>query len=104
MHPDEILATARAVVTDPETFHNRPSVMQDAWAALKQARGQTVDFTQLYGREQHIVVAKATRGEVIALTGFDPDHDLDLQSQRVIARVRAQCAGVDDHPFGGDAA
>lgn len=98
----EILATARAVVTQPEIFHTRPWLMQDSWAALKQARGQFVDFDRLRGREQHIVVHAPPAGNTPARPGFDPDHDLDPRSRRIIARVRAQCA--TDHPFGGDAA
>lgn len=41
------IAHALGVVSDPETFIKTPALIQDAWATLKQARGQEVNFAKL---------------------------------------------------------
>lgn len=91
--------TARAVVSHPEAFHTRPWHLQDAWSALKQARGQTVDFDRLRGREAHIVVSDAP-APVVAIHG----DEAGARDRRVLSRVRARMAAIGHGPTGGDAA
>lgn len=43
----------RSILADPAEFHHCPALLQSAWATLKAARGQSVDFDRI-GPPRHI--------------------------------------------------
>lgn len=44
----------RDVIADPEPYSNLPTLYAEAWATLKRARGQTVDFDRI-GPARHSI-------------------------------------------------
>ncbi|MEM5541780.1 hypothetical protein WNY61_03425 [Sulfitobacter sp. AS92] len=82
--------TARAVVTNPDHFHSRPTIIACAWEILMAERGKRVDLNRL-GRPAHIVETKALN-QVLA--------DFDCRAERLRERIRHHVAQTS----GGDAA
>lgn len=99
------LDRAHRVVTEPERFAHLPAILADSWAALKEARGQAVDFTRL-GEPAYLVEPAtcfpaatkepAPRNRII--------EDLDAARGRLTARIRTHAARIGHTPTGGDAA
>ena len=66
MHPTQSqLDTARIVVSNPDKYHSQPTVIGTAWATLKEARGQTVDFDRLRGTH-HLIEHSACAARITA--------------------------------------
>lgn len=54
-HPalSDTLATARAVVLNPASFHDDPDSRLSAWIALKRGRGQSLDARHIQRLERY---------------------------------------------------
>ena len=82
--------TARAVVTNPDHFHSRPTILACAWEILMTERGKRVDLERL-GQPAHIVRINVLN-QVSA--------DFDSRAERIRERIRRHLA----QSSGGDAA
>ncbi len=110
MHPTPTdLARARAAVADPQSVRCHPALMQCAWATLKQARGQSVDYTHLH--PAHIITAPRAMASRQMNTVEYIDAARDRIGPAVRARMAFRTAQRDHpnahphaHPNGGDAA
>lgn len=90
---------ATAVVTDPARFADQPALLGMAFATLKEARGQTVDFNRL-PRVQHHSAHRTARHTGPALA---PVAKLDTTDPTITARIRARAAqlGIATRGAGG---
>ncbi len=85
------LSEARATVLDPARVHLHPALMMDAWARLKEARGQRIARPHLLA-PAHVIRTPGQVGTVAAL---------DAARARVSERVRRL---LGSGPHDGDAA
>lgn len=91
------IAVATVDVTHTTAFH--PATAADAWATLKEARGQTVNFEVLAtSRPAHLILS--------APAPALPAAPADLHEARIAARIRQRIAtmGYARPGTGGDAA
>lgn len=86
------VAEARKLVSDPALFGPRPGARGLAWAILKQARGQTYDFTRLPMVRHH-------SGAAMTLT-----ERLEETAEDRRRRIHTRAAQLGMGPFDGDAA
>lgn len=86
------VAEARKLVSDPALFGPRPGARGLAWATLKQARGQTYDFTRLSMVRHH-------SGAAMTLTAR-----LEETAEDRLRRIRARATQLGMGPYDGDAA
>lgn len=70
--------TAKRIISNPHANADRPCILQMAWADLKQARGQLVDFNRL--PNPHYIIEPSER------------------SARITAKVRKIAADKDYLP------
>jgi hypothetical protein len=89
---DTQIAEARKLVSDPALFGPRPGARGLAWATLKQARGQSYDFTRLPMVRHH-------SGVSLTLT-----ERLEETAEDRRRRIHARAAELGIGPYGGDAA
>lgn len=73
------LAVARATVLDPESAVAQPAVIYDAWARLKEARGDAIARPELL-EPAHLVRRPTVMGTVEAI---------DAARARAAARIRS---------------
>lgn len=109
------LPLAREIALDP---HAHPAFREDAWCALKAARGQEVrldNLTACHGVAAHAPPPDPgfNPGPAPEVAPFDPAHrpprvarDDTAGKSRVVNLFRRLCAapGFDAGPYGGDAA
>lgn len=103
---------ARDIITNPNRFADQPTVRAAAWAAMKVARGQTVDLDSmaytLLDTHRVPVTAKSiadTREQIE--TALDETTPQNIPRQiRIKQRVsnHARAIGHTMAPHGGDAA
>ncbi|MGB1389256.1 MAG: hypothetical protein ACPG61_10255 [Paracoccaceae bacterium] len=87
---------ARHVLTHPETYHDQPALIVDAWATLKAERGQTVDLDRI-GTPVHLIEAPVTNP-------VQADFDLRAARIRDLIRKKVSSLGQPCAPHDGDAA
>ncbi|ETX26505.1 hypothetical protein [Roseivivax isoporae] len=95
----QFLAEARAVVSDPSAYLDRPMVLQGAFLALKEAQGHPVTA------ERRFRVARALYSEFTGPAPRPCVNEIDAARQRAIGPIRAAIARLPHHvPTGGGAA
>lgn len=90
------LAEARATVLDPASVNLQPALMADAWARLKEARGQPLARPHLLA-PAHVIRATSQTG----MPRIGTVAAIDAARGRVSERIRSMFAAPAP---GGDAA
>ncbi|MGR3452904.1 hypothetical protein [Pseudooceanicola sp.] len=73
MRHDIQLAHAREVLAHPEKYFGQPALIADSYAALKEARGQSVDHSRLTSHHaEYVEVAVVARGSSAEVVTFTP--------------------------------
>jgi len=80
----DALANARAVVLDPQLVNLQPALMADAWAMLKEQRGQHVNQRLL--QPAHLIGPATTPTGLVA--------SLDQARARTLPTIRAHIAAL----------
>lgn len=93
------LDDARATVLDPARVQMMPSLMQDAWAQLKAARGQPVARPHLL-EARHVIVPVAQPGNLVSFLGQRCEA-----TRTMVRRMVVEGRATPTRPLpGGDAA
>jgi hypothetical protein len=87
--PPYDMADAMRTLTDPAAHRGHPAIRQSHWCFLKEARGQTVDLDRLH--QMHRLLPPALRQMTLV-------EQIDAARARVIPRIRARRAQIEDTP------